>query len=1062
MRRRLTTRHIVAAGAALAVTAAILPPAAATIADPVGAGSNGAAAKDVRPASALAPTQAQLDAVRMLVAAAPKGARATWDERFGTPRTVVGNGGYLTGTRSGSAVEVARAWVSDNRAAFGMSASQVAALAVSRDHALPGTGTRVVTLTQVFDGVEAVHGGRLNIAVTTDGKVLSYGGNPTRGDGLAGSFGLSAADALGAVARDLAPAKSFTAQANGEQAGYTTFAKGPFAAGSYVKKVAFPTEAGARAAYRVLFVEKLDEAYDTVVDAQSGDVLFRESMVDHESEGTVYENFPGDAGKGGSPVIKSFGPTAESPSGYTDPTGLAGLGGPTTFGNNANTYANYSNFLVPADQGPRPVSPTSQFNYAYAQNWQRTNGATLPPSYALDMEPAATNLFWHHNRVHDEFYDLGFTESAGNFQTDGGDPILGLVHAGAATGGAPTYTGRDNAYMLTLPDGIPSWSGMFLWEPINDSFEGPYSDGNFDASVIEHEYSHGLTTRYVAGGEALGSHQSGAMGEGWGDWYGLNYLHREGLYEKSVVGEYATGNGTRGIRNWAFDDNPTTFGDIGYDLTGPQVHADGEIWGATLWDLRKKLVAQYGQSQGADVAGRLVTDAMPLSAPDPSFLDMRDAILAADLDRYHGDNTDTIWSVFAARGAGASASTATGDDTEPQPGFDHASDSRNGFLVGTVVNSSTGEPVKNAKVIVGEFEARVSPLVRTSDTGGFGAKMAAGTYDLIINAPGFGVQTFNDVAVTAGATKSLTFRVAPNLTSLASGATIVAASSEDAGLPATFLLDDTAASVWSTRNGATAYNSGPDQRVTVKLAKPATVNRVQVSAFKNTTASRFAALKDFTFQVSDDGVLWKTVKTGGFGYQAPRPAAPDLNYQSFSLTKPTKASFVRFFIDSVQGETLTYAQAAELQVFGAAKGVSPVAPPADEPFSDSGTITVGNPSTGDPTGLQTVLGATGTEFSTTCPDPYAAPVSQGSDGWVSKLPAGFGDGTHTVAVTGEETPAGHDLDLYYLDSACAVVGSSATAAANESSVIPGGTAYVLTQLWSGANVPFTLTAVDAG
>ena len=87
------------------------------------------------------------------------------------------------------------------------------------------------------------------------------------------------------------------------------------------------------------------------------------------------------------------------------------------------------------------------------------------------------------------------------------------------------------------------------------------------------------------------------------------------------------------------------------------MHADGEIWTATLWELRKKLVAQYGQAKGSEVAARLVTDAMPLSAPDPSFLDMRDAILTADADRYHGDNTDTVWSVFAHRGAGASASS---------------------------------------------------------------------------------------------------------------------------------------------------------------------------------------------------------------------------------------------------------------------------------------------------------------------------------------------------------------------------------------------------------------------
>ena len=617
MRRTPRTRHLLAAGAALAVAAAILPtmPAGATMADPLRAGSGGGTADSRAVKQALSPTQAQVDAVRAILSAAPKGARATWDPRFGTPRSIVGTGGYLTAARAGSAVDVARAWVAANQAAFGMTAAQVAALKVDRDHALPGTGTHVVTFTQVFDGVEAVHGGRLNVAVTKDGKVLSYAGNPTRGAGLAGSFALTPGQALAKVAGALAGATSFSPTADGTKAGYTTFAKGPFAASSYVRKASFPTAGGARAAYRVLFVEELDEAWDTVVDAQSGAVLFKDSLVDHESEGTVYENFPG-APQGGQPVVKSFGPTAESPSGYVDPTG-AGAAGPTTLGNNASTYANYSNFLVPADQGPRPVSPTSQFNYTYDKNWQRTNGTAVPPSYALDLNPAATNLFFHHNRIHDEFYDFGFTETAGNFQTDGGDPILGLVHAGAASGGAPTYTGRDNAYMLTLPDGIPPWSGMFLWEPINDAFEGPYSDGNFDASVIEHEYAHGLTNRYVAGGAALGSHQSGSMGEGWGDWYALNYLHREGLYAKSVVGEYATGNPVRGIRNWAYDANPTSFGDIGYDLTGPEVHADGEIWTATLWELRKKLVAQYGQAQGSEVAARLVTDAMPLSAPEP-------------------------------------------------------------------------------------------------------------------------------------------------------------------------------------------------------------------------------------------------------------------------------------------------------------------------------------------------------------------------------------------------------------------------------------------------------------
>jgi hypothetical protein len=188
--------------------------------------------------------------------------------------------------------------------------------------------------------------------------------------------------------------------------------------------------------------------------------------------------------------------------------------------------------------------------------------------------------------------------------------------------------------------------------------------------------------------------------------------------------------------------------------------------------------------------------------------------------------------------------------------------------------------------------------------------------------------------------------------------------------------------------------------------------------------------------------------------------APDLHYKRFTLARPVQAGYVRFFIDSVQGETQTQAQAAELQVFaGSSATVTPDPGAPEPPFTDAGRIAAGNPTVGDPTGLQHVWGATGAEFTSTCTMP---PASQGADAWVSQLPKGFGDGTHTVSVAGgESTPAGHDLDLYFLDSQCQLIGSAATSAADESTTIPGGTAYVLTQLWLGANVPFTLTATAA-
>ncbi|WP_319462686.1 M36 family metallopeptidase [Micromonospora sp. RTP1Z1] len=950
---------------------------------------------------------------------------------------------------------MARSFIDASRGVFGLTAADVAALTVVRDHELVGTGTHVLNFTQTYGGLPAVRGGRLGVAVTSDGKVLSYAGNSTRTGGLTAAHKLSAGQVLEGVAGKLAPGLAYTPQATGDRAGFQVFAKGPFAGESYVQKAAFPTRDGARPAYRVLFIKALDQAWDTVVDAATGETLYQASLVARDAEGTVYENYPG-APAGGAPVIKSFGPTAQSPSGYVDPTGLVGVAGPTTFGNNANTYANYSNFLVPADQGPRPVSPTAQFNYAYSANWARSKGQAAPPSYALDLDPAATNLFWHHNRIHDEFRALGFTESGGNFQVSnganggqGGDPVLGLVHAGAASGGAPTYTGRDNAYMLTLPDGIPAWSGMFLWEPINDTFEGPYSDGNFDASVIEHEYAHGLSNRYVSGEDnALNTHQSGSMGEGWGDWYALNHLYGKKLATTAVVGQHATGNTERGIRNWSYDKNPTGFGDIGYDLGGAEVHSDGEIWTATLWDMRKALVARYGEAAGGEIAARLVTDAMPLSPADPSFIDMRDAIRTALGNRYHSRSdyaaiVDTVYGTFAKRGLGLHAASNGGDDTDPTPSYEHVNPARNGTLTGAVVNAATGKPIPGAHISLGVFEARVTPLRTSSTDGGFSAPVTAGTYPVTITADGFGSRTFPGVKVTAGNTSALRFALAPNLTSAANGATVVSATATGAGR----LIDDTEASSWK---------AAPDTgNAVIKLAAPAEISSVQVSAF---TTSRFEGLRGFTLQTSTDGANWQTVltKADAFGYQTPRPTAPDLHYKQFTLAKPVQAQYVRLWTDTALGETKSNVQTAELQVFSqTATGVEPLPPsPPDAPVTDTGVIVTGNSSTGT---ADDATGVTATAFKTTCAVP-AAPA-QGADGWVTKLPDSFGDGAHEAQVH-SDTATPYDFDLYFYDESCTLLGAAASSAADESGTIPSGARYILTQLWLGTAVPFTLTATD--
>ncbi|GLZ29470.1 hypothetical protein Lesp02_16600 [Lentzea sp. NBRC 105346] len=941
-----------------------------------------------------------------------RGARIQWDPAFGTPRTIIPANGTLTEANSGAPTDIARDWLTTHRDTFGLSTSDIADLVVTQDHRLP-SGSHVVNLAQTKNGVRAVHGGSMTVVVRPNGAVESYAGRTTWDTSLKGAWLLGTTAALQKVAGG-------TAKLIGEKAGFDAFDNG-----SYARRTIFPTPQGHRAAFQVLYVKAHDEAYDVTLDAVTGEVLRKASLVDH-AEGTVYPHFPG-APKGGKPEVRQFGPTWVTAA--------------TTLGDNASTYANYSNFLVPADQAPRPVSATGQFNFPYQNKWGTTNGQTTPPSYVEDLNPAATNLFFHHNRIHDEFAKFGFTESAGNFQ--GNDPILGLVHAGAASGGAPTYTGRDNAYMLTLPDGIPPWSGMFLWEPINDAFEGPYRDGNFDASVIEHEYAHGLSNRYVSAEDgALNSHQSGSMGEGWGDWYALNYLHREGYETKAVVGEYATGNAQRGIRNWSYDANPTTFGDIGYDLTGPEVHADGEIWTATLWDYRKLLVAKFGQAKGSEIAALTVTSGMPRSPVDPSFVDMRDAIELALEDLYHADANyeqiyDAFWTAFAKRGLGKNATTKAGDDVDPVPAFNHENRARNGTLTGVVVNAATGKPVAGARVLLGEFEARSTALRTTSTEGGFSAAAVTGTYPVTVQAPGFGIRTFTGVAVQAGKTTKLQFPLVPNLASKSTGAQVVSATSENAQA----LLDDSEASSWRATKGANAV---------IKLATPAKLTEVRVSAY---TTSRFEALKDFTLQVSDDGQVWRNalVRKDAFGFQAPRPTAPDVKVKTFTI-EPTQASYVRFYADAPIGETKPEVQVAELEVFAQnARGVEPLPPsPPDAPVVDQGLIKAPNP------GPSNAPGVTMTDLETNCTFP---PAAQGADGWVTKLPESFGDGMHAVSAT-SSSAVPYDLDLYFYDSKCRQIGSAASSATNESGTLPSGARYVLTHLWSGAAAEVTVTAID--
>ncbi|MEJ7743082.1 MAG: M36 family metallopeptidase [Nocardioidaceae bacterium] len=158
--------------------------------------------------------------------------------------------------------------------------------------------------------------------------------------------------------------------------------------------------------------------------------------------------------------------------------------------------------------------------------------------------------------------------------------------------------GRDNANQITLQDGIPGITNQYLFQPIAGAFYSPCVDGDFDAPVYGHEYTHAITNRMVGGPDGgLGGFQGRSMGESWSDLVALEYLFEHsydiGTKNPWVEGPYVTGNKTTGIRNYALNKNPLQYGDLGYDLTGAEVHADGEVWNIAMFDVRRELVAKY-------------------------------------------------------------------------------------------------------------------------------------------------------------------------------------------------------------------------------------------------------------------------------------------------------------------------------------------------------------------------------------------------------------------------------------------------------------------------------------
>jgi extracellular elastinolytic metalloproteinase len=609
----------------------------------------------------------------------------------------------------------------------------------------------------------------------------------------------------------------------------------------------------------------------------------------------------------------------------------------TTKGNNASSVEAWGSPLTPGG-AQRPVSPRREYVYPWTNAWfnSRCSQSNFTPG-GNDIDAAVTNLFAMHNRMHDWTYHLGFTERRWNAQefnfgtggTAEGDPLLGDAQAGAVTGGFPSYLGRDNANMIPNPDGIAPITNMYLWQPIAGAFYAPCVDGDYDMAVIGHEFGHLVENRMIGKGGRRSGHHAGAMGESSGDLMGVEVLNEYGYVPVAgenpfAVGAYVTGNKDRAIRNYGMNFprtgafpapgvslvksggplvDPLNFSNMGYDITGPQVHADGEIWSATNFDIRRALVAKYGAGTATlqrDCAeGRLPADRCPgnrrwvqimfdaylLMPVAPSMLDARDAYLAADRLRFGGANQAELWLAFGRRGFGAGAeSTNSADDTDADPTPDFRSPLHGAADVTfQVVAADEGSAPVPARVYVGHYEARTSPIADT-DPATQGANLderaafAPGTYEFVVQARGYGHvrvrRTFS-----AGTAPTVTVAMRTNRASSSKGA-----SAHGDGVQHEQLIDDTEATSWDLTG---AQPDVRESEVTIDLqGARQTIRRAQVSALLEVGRNRFTALRSFRLDVSEDGTNFRphyTSPADAFPGFNPRPVAPEMIMREFTF-----------------------------------------------------------------------------------------------------------------------------------------------------------------------------------
>jgi hypothetical protein len=600
-----------------------------------------------------------------------------------TPDVYKANVERLTGPSRAKNADTLRSFAKQYNQLVGMEIDQLDNLKVAADYTNPSGNMAFAHLRQEINGIQ-VFRGEIKAGFTANGEIVRVINNLAPGldyDNLSVDFGdpLRAVRAAAGHINYKLQSPDITRNAAASTDTKTVFGEGSWA--TTAEKMYFPTEIGvARTAWRVLIWQPVNAFY-VIVDAQTGKMLWRKNITEDQTQSAtynVYDNTNAFMNAADSPAPLSPGPidpglgTQGALGTRTDVT-LIGNEGPLAFntngwitdganGTDGHTDGNATEAGLDIDGSNGVDAPTLGTGRVFTSAWNPPPGNPGPgeaPTTPDSQFGAIVQMFYVMNRYHDSLYQLGFTEPAFNFQDDnfgrggnGGDRI---------SSEGQDSSGTNNANFSTPADGGRGRMQMYRF-----TGSTPDRDGTSDADIIVHEATHGTSNRLVGNSSGLGTNMARGMGEGWSDFYAHSLLSEasdpaNGVY---AAGGYSTldivggfdANYYYGIRRFpkaimAFTGgpgnnphNPLTFADLnsGCDLSdgafgpGPigsstcdQVHNAGEVWSTHLWEVRNLMIDRLGFAAGNERVLQVVTDGLKLAPLNPTFIQSRDAIIAA-------------------------------------------------------------------------------------------------------------------------------------------------------------------------------------------------------------------------------------------------------------------------------------------------------------------------------------------------------------------------------------------------------------------------------------------------